>query len=238
MKNFLFLMIAAAAMVFAGCSKDDDNGNGDNNGISFNVVGLASSQVSSPYQIDTVKVEIEKDYDYVYTAEMVLATAIYANGGFTINLPATVNDLYLHTASEWFDDELAGGSVTVSNHSVKINTVELDAYKADGDYRDKVGGFYLAATGGWEGLLIYVTGHINIAGTYFDKEEYEDYGKAITTTYSLNLKQGWNIIYEKTERNAEKTIYTVTQTTTAPAGAKWEYYESERYGDYISGGGK
>jgi hypothetical protein len=241
-----FVSLLAAA-TFCACNKDDNNGNGD--GITFNVVGVTSNRVSVPYQIDTVKAEIgreelvvdeEGNTSYV-EYDTILATAIYNNGGFTINLPSTVPDLYLEATSEWFDDELEGGSVTISNHSVKINIVELEAYKADGNWRRKVGGFNHDAgeyeAGGWEGLLMYASGNVTITGTYFDEEEHEEFGKSITTNYSITLKQGWNIIYEQALKPTEK-VREVTMTTTAPTGAKWKYYESGSYTDYISGSGE
>jgi hypothetical protein len=66
------------------------------------VVGVASNRVSVPYQIDTVKAEIGREELVVdgegYTSyveyDTILATAIYNNGGFTINFPESIDGKY------------------------------------------------------------------------------------------------------------------------------------------------
>jgi hypothetical protein len=185
--------------------------NGGNGVIQNNTITVAvENGASYNSKIDLVRAVIYTDDK----RESTLTSAPYANGGFTLNLPASVSAQYLDGL-----DEIPEG-LTVSNPGVKMNQVDLEAYKSDSIYE---GDFY-HRIGNWEGTLIYVDGDLSITGTYT-----ETYNEGTENEYthtekynSCSLNRGWNMMYVKETK--VNSSYEYEWTTQAPEGAKW-YFE-------------
>jgi predicted nucleic acid-binding Zn-ribbon protein len=187
---------------------DDDNGSIPNNTLTVAV----ENGNSYNERIDTVKLEIyvnaNANVDGVQGYQT-FAVAEYKNGGFTLALPESVDSRYLFSSKE----EDTPDGVTISNVNVKtVEAENLHVYKSGTRT-----GYLKLKSGDWKGWLMYVDGDVFITGTgiYPDRENRFTY--PITIKYSLNLKRGWNIVYQKEPENYWE------MTTTAPAGAKWYF---------------
>lgn len=197
----LFTVVAISS-----CKKDDD-GETIPSGSIRNTITVT---IGNGYDdiIDSVKAETWDVGNHI-----VLAKTEYKNGGFTITLPDSVSSQYLPSL---FGDEIPEG-ITASNGNVKSAGVRLYAYKSD--IREN---YFRLRSGDWNGGLVYIDGDSYITGTSTDYMEEEDY--TIISIYSLNLKKGWNIVYERETRTENSVTY--ERTTAAPAGAKW-YFSGE-----------
>jgi hypothetical protein len=224
-KNFLMMALVSlfTVVAFSSCSKDEDNGNGDSSKIEDNKLTVAVEDGASyNSKIDLVKVEIGGDYssDGVWSAHTV-ATAPYSNGGFTLNLPESVDARYLYD----MDDE---EGITVSNRSALIGTVRFAAYKSDA----RAGYIYCGtASGEWEAMLVYANADVSITGVSTETDNDEGRSFTYRQKYNAHLKRGWNMVYEKETVTGNVKDYEVT--TTAPAGMKWYvgYYGNDNDDD-------
>jgi hypothetical protein len=189
MNKKLLLMASVsllAATVFCACDKDKDkDGDKDTSAIAEGTTVKVDG--GSELDIDSVQVRLTTDITFSFA---------YVNGGFTLNLPASVDDTNLSTADKGLPD-----GVTASNPKVKIEDGYLAAYKSG----EEVGSFY-HGTDSWDGFLMYANGDVNITGTASEGG----------FTFNVKLKKGWNIVYDRDNKE---------YTTTAPVGAKW-YYEA------------
>jgi hypothetical protein len=227
-KNFLKMAVVSLFVVVALCSCDKDEEENENNGgvIQGNTVSVAVENGSAySGKIDAVKALIvtgekstldpETNRYYYYWTGHEMATAAYNNGTFTLSLPETLSDEYL---DDEFIEELLDTDngalpkgVTASNSQLKGEWVKILAYRSG----KEVGEFYYA-TEECESNLLYADRDISITGIHTETDG--DVNK-----YSLHLKRGWNMIYEKDTEKGNSTEYELT--TTAPAGVKWIYDE-------------
>jgi hypothetical protein len=201
MKAFVCLFTVVA---LCSCNKDEDDENG-NVQVPDNTFIAVENGASYNGKIDVVKAEIytENNGDYI-----TLASAPYENGGFTIDLPESVNVQYLESM-----DNIPQG-LTVSNPNAKIGMVDLNAYKSD----TVTGQFYYGITH-WEGIIAYFDSDLSITGSYTltDKKVYNVHGK-----------KGWNMVYI-IEYIAENNIESFTEITTQSPPKKlsfsWHFQE-------------
>jgi hypothetical protein len=205
-KNFLMKAFVCLFTVVALCSCKKDDDEVPTSTVPGNTItATVESGSSFNNQIDTVIVRID-------SYELTETKSAYSNGGFTLNLPATVIDTYL----DEYDDAPTG--ITVSNPKVKVGWADLRAYKSG----SIVGDIYYAtgkSDSDWEGELVYVNGDVSVTGSYTEKDGDESY----TEKSNVHLRKGWNIVYSKETENEKSYVY--EQTTQAPAGLKW-YYNS------------
>ncbi|MDR2026337.1 MAG: hypothetical protein LBQ01_02105 [Prevotellaceae bacterium] len=217
-RNFLMMAFVCLFTVVAlsSCTKDDDENKVKRkakSGAINNILTVAVENNNYNSLIDMVQLGVYNDAD-----DIALASADYANGGFTINLPESLNSQYLESLGD------TPSGITVSDSKVKTGYAYLEACISN----STVGLFY-SGTGEWEGELIYVDGDLSITGTHTDTEEYYGVTYTVTERYNMNLKKGWNIIYSK-ETESENT-YSVEVISAVPPGAKWYY------GPYYNGDG-
>jgi hypothetical protein len=207
----LFTVVALCS-----CNKDDD----DFNSTVANNTITAKVENGSRLGVDEVSVKIWYETGSSWNVYEVVISD-YNSGEFTLNLPSTVSDKYL-SPDESLDD-LSDDGVKVSNPGVKTGWAYFEAY----DSGDNTGEFIYAtgtSSSDWYGQLVYVNGDLSITGTYMATISTVTNGEITDTKdypqkYSIHLKKGWNMLYEKdTDDNYERT-------TKAPAGLKW-YYQS------------
>jgi hypothetical protein len=209
MRNFLNIMasvltIAAFAAATVSCSKDGDdetdNGANNGNGATKNNEVNVTVENGSALVGHTVKlIAYSDDKD-----EVTLMTTTYGSNGFELKLPTSVNASVL---SAPFDEVPEG--ITVSNRAVKGISVYLEAYKGE----EYMGDFY-HGVGEWSGSLLYVDGDLNVTGSYTEEGNWK-------YTYKLQLKKGWNTVYEKYTEKGDGGE--AECTTSVPTGAKWYF---------------
>ncbi|MDR0687335.1 MAG: hypothetical protein LBF55_01445 [Prevotellaceae bacterium] len=206
-------LLAAAAL--SACNNGDDENN-DNN-VNDNTITVAVENGSSySDKVDAVKALVGYDVDGVGCE---VGSAPYANGGFTLQLQANVDEQYLEAMFGSDDADLLAGA-TISNHNVKGITAKIVACKSD----KEVGEFSCGREDdAVQGMLVYVDGDVSVTGTtvmVLDYTSLDGHGGAkIIYTFNLHLKKGWNMTYANT---AEKNRNRQTElTSTAPSEAKW-----------------
>ena len=133
MRKFCILCVIAcfcAGIVFTGCNKDD--------GPVYSSITSINAKVEngSKHNFDNVKAVMYYDY----WEEYVVAEGRYTNGGFSINLPESVKQMYLSPIVESDDEDLFPGWLKVSDETVMGGSIDLEGYKS-GNY---MGDFYLA----------------------------------------------------------------------------------------------
>ncbi|GHV66614.1 hypothetical protein FACS1894199_10410 [Bacteroidia bacterium] len=124
----------------------------------------------------------------------------YANGGFTINLPATLNASLVENLE--FPE-----AFTVSDSTAKVTGLRT-SFRIYG-YKDSeiVGRFY-CKSGDYDVKLFYADKDVNISGQIL-REDRND------SIYNLSLKKGWNLVY------VLETSDTYEVTTTSQGELKW-----------------
>jgi hypothetical protein len=70
---------------------------------------------------------------------------------------------------------------------------------------------------------MYVDKDVSITGTVTETETCDE--AIYINKYSVHLKRGWNIIYANETKKGN--MYEWEMTTTAPAGAKWYFYDDD-----------
>jgi hypothetical protein len=211
-------------MVVALCSCDkDDDGDDKKDENPTSVIAdntiTATVENGNSYndEIDTVKavIVLSMKYDSETGKDRIeyyeVARSAYSNGKFTLKLPETVSDSYLSGFDEMWDGEGIPDGVTVNNTNVKVEFMDIFAYKSG----KIVGRFYAGYTNEPEILTgyVYVNGDVSITGTDVDGDK-----------YNLHFKKGWNIEYmiDNDDTNEE--------TTQAPdVTLKWYYHEDDGY---------
>ena len=179
--NFgLLLALGLTTALFNSCGRDDDN-NGDTIDNASKITATNVNNGST--QIKTVKAIVFWESGNNYESEAI-AQAPYQNNGFTLELPATLQDKYLETIDT---DDLEG--IFVSDKNFKSCFLEdLRGYNGDDN---EIGYFYLEEDNeNWEHYTswIYVDRNVTIKGEVVDDEEQGN--------FDLTLKKGWNIVYE------------------------------------------
>ena len=229
---------------FTSCNKDDDPI------VSGAFDGVITAQVENGniYNnlVKRVTASLWDDDDDV---EVVLASAPYANGGFTLTLPQTVDAKFL-----WpFDDDEFGPDVHISDKDAQTTYVsDVEAYSSSsGDfddydqvgyfnfYKDVFDGNEVTETGTYSyayAMFMYADRDVNIAGTETSSETYEGVTYTYIARWSVSLKKGWNIVYDTGSSSyvngerQEGTTYESHFTTTPVSGLKWYGYMYDVYG--------
>jgi hypothetical protein len=194
----LVSLLAVAAV--CSCDKDEDNSS-ESGAIQNNKLDIVvENGESHSAKIDTVRLEI---YSNDQSRDIVLVSAPYGSGKFTLNLPESISLQYI---ASLFDEDIPQG-VNVSNPNVKGRNPNLYAYKSGA----KVGRFRQKAEN-VKGDITYADGDVKVTGSYTEKGE--------KVTFNLDLKKGWNMMYAKSTTSGREV------TTQAPAEVKW-YFEDE-----------
>ena len=216
-KGLLWLICIVIAAVFAACDKDEENGTGSVITAIDNVVAIVEN--GDKYNAQVVEVLLSRYYQDEIVA---VATADFVNGGFSLELPKTVDEKYLEGL------EGTGEEFRVSNKNVKIALdFNIRGITVTGAYINFVFGKVDGNTVTRE-VFWYADGDLSITGsTFFSYELHEDVFER-TTSFSASLKKGWNILYitEKRERINNVETTTTNIATKDPGGLKW-YAESD-----------
>jgi hypothetical protein len=211
------------------CDKDDDE-NVNNGGIGNTITATIENGDRLNGKIDSIKAVFDYEDENGDWREYIAASAPYINGGFTLNLPEIVDDVYLEKIDNWLGAIPEG--ITVSNHNVKMAHAALQAHKVNGYYSGD-NNFYIgtgtsddddSGANYWFSTVIYSNGDVSITGYSIYREVDDgDHTDKYTLKYSIYLKKGWNRVYAKDLPENENHTYENEATTTTPPGAKWLY---------------
>ena len=242
MKKFSsFLVMACLAslcMVFTACDKDKDKDkDGDGSGTTVNSSVIEAKNVIGGNSY-TTRVDAEV-YDYDADTYVSIATSPYQNKGFKLTLPGNLNVKYLESIGDLFDADNTD-EIKISDKNAKGCLLEdFCAY----DKNDNYGGyFYFGDT--YEGMTemsvhyvvwIYVDRDVTVKGTQSEYDGDEDIIITINATANLNLKKGWNVVYNSViaKYNFSSSPVTVTMEVTmtnkkpSSANLKW-YFGNDR----------
>ncbi|KAA6337093.1 hypothetical protein EZS27_014805 [termite gut metagenome] len=222
MKNFkqvFFLMAMAVAVMASGCDKlEEDGTKGGDTSTPFVIQATVST---GGVAVDTVKAFIWQ-YDEATDTEssFEVASGVYKNGGFTLNLPATVPAQYLQFWGENVPD-----GINISDSNAKGASLgDIEAYKGT----ERVGEFEqwvrINANTEIRSQFMYVDRDVTITGSYTEK-----YGDWIETEIdNLSLKKGWNKVYVKHVESEINKTSTTEVTNTEPGGLQW-HFENDWY---------
>jgi hypothetical protein len=213
MKKFNLNVAAfiCAAFLITGCNKDD-NSSGSTVISAINATVENGNEFNS--KIDDVKALIDADIEYSSETGHYdwigheIASEDYTKGGFSLDLPKTVDSKYL---TRFFPDGIPDG-ISISDTTVRGNAIEIIAYKSGLE----VGYFeYISydSTTYTYAAYIYVNKNVKISGSYSDTDIYEK--------YDVSLKKGWNIVYDK--ETESDNHYSDIVSSKAPSEMKWIY---------------
>ncbi|MDR2843609.1 MAG: hypothetical protein LBV57_03060, partial [Candidatus Symbiothrix sp.] len=215
------MMAMAVAVMVSGCDKLEEDGtdDGTKGGDTSTPFVITATVSTGGVAVDTVKAFIWQ-YDEATDTEssFEVASGVYKNGGFTLNLPATLPAQYLQQL--WDGDVPAGINISASN--VKGAGVgDIEAYKG----LDEVGDFWFGIDSPDIEIIaefLYVDKDVTIIGSHTGKDDW-DREWTITETYNVSLKKGWNKVYVKyIESETNKTV-TTEVTNTEPSGLQWHF---------------
>jgi len=229
-KGGLFLALGLTAMFYSCSDDNDDNGGSGGSGNALTIT--ATDVTNGSAQIATVKALAEWESGDDEWSEDEIAQAPYENNGFSLELPGTlpVKAEYLETIGA---DVPTG--VSVSDKNAKVYFLDdIYGYNANGR---EIGYFYLEDENGdneYYTSWMYTDRDVTIKGQYkyTDDDGYQDTG-----TYDLNLKKGWNIVYDSYSDNYSSRTYTSTFTSQEPSGVNysWNFYGNGN-GNFSSAG--
>ena len=214
-----------ASIILASCK---DNNSSDSSTIDKVTARVEYGNEYNDYIDEVWGVIYYDDWEEEYVAER----SKYVNGGFTIDLPSTVSNTYLTDIMDelgWIQ-EYPNGSI--SDKSAKIGLIWFEAYD-DGYY---LGDFEYYkyeenetpsnySVRGAYAVFIYTDKNVSLKGSYSEtgdswREE---------ETINLNLKKGWNQIFETFEysfnENTGNEVSKQSLTTSNPGGLKWYFVD-------------
>lgn len=208
-KSFLkfgfILTLVCSITIFSSCEKKKGTTGGGGSSTDVSLI-TATNIINGTNDIKTVKARFD---------DIIIAQTSYQNNGFTLQLPTTLNDIYLYSLSEW-DSE-----ISISDRTAKYLALSnLYAYDIDDD---EIGWFNYAyeKSNEWGAILwMYVDKNVTISGS--------EIGSYESVSYNLNLQKGWNIFYGVTTYTGDDEVTTVTSQK--PSGVTFQWYYGYTYG--------
>jgi len=209
LKKIALLPLFCGLILTSACSNDDENGNDNNNNDIptswFDGTITATVVNGNDYDdlIDEIVAWAWANYDYSDDGNEIIARGNWANGGFTITLPATLGDRFLFPGGEEIEDDFE--TITVSDRNLRISLFEGIRFDAEG-----IGGFRKYRedeNSRREMIIVYADRDATVIGTEG------------LYTFQISLKRGWNKVYV-TERYRGELI----QTTEPISGLRWHFF--------------
>ena len=226
MKN-LILATLLSCVFLIGCKKENDDT------LSGAIVdGKITAKVENASGCSNV-VEVKLRVNDLHGAGLPieLARGDWKDGGFTIELPKTLDPNYLRALVN-YDGLIIGtpSTMTISNKNVKFALANLLGFDKDGNV---IANFYPynAYEDGKIVFLIYVDSDVTISG--YDKGEVighcdggDMYLEVLciwkkTTTYSIKWEKGWNVWCLSRSESIKKRTITEKWSTIPVSELKW-----------------
>ncbi|MCL2074102.1 MAG: hypothetical protein FWH18_09280 [Marinilabiliaceae bacterium] len=237
-KNFVRSVTACfiAVCIVMGCKKDE---NQYYSSISSITISLENGTYWDEF-IDWVYASIGKDDGNDNWFLEKVAESEYFADGFTIDLPESVDNLFLYPI---WDEKETEDWIKISD---KTTLATRSLLLLGHDSNNELKGRFYHEKGSEEGdhfqnsyshastEYFYVNKDVTIKGSFSKDSIYKyynlNYNVKINQSADISMKKGWNIIYFTTEINLNKRGNDVTGTITTktstqnPGGLKW-YFE-------------
>ena len=227
-KLCLFGLLTISAFMLPSCGDDGplDSGNGENN--SENELHIYAKVENAIEYNDVVEVKLMV-FDLSTDRYIEIARGDWKDGGFTIELPKTLDPNYLHSFIRY--DGLPSTithvqpTLTICNKNIKIvNAVDFIGFDKDGKEITRFYPFKADVNGNAnEVRFLYADSDATISGylktevaiSEFDRDKNADikYIWEKTMNFSLKWKKGWNTwFFSESYTDAERTV--IEQWTT------------------------
>ena len=229
-KKTVFLL--AMAMAIAGCIGCSEMNSGYDN-----VDGFFYAKVENASKYTNV-VEVKlMVHDRSINKYVKLAHFDWKNGGFTIELPETLDPNYFDTLirGDMWPTRIVNmtPNISISNENVKVSDVYFVGVDKYGNVIATFSPVNIVEDGYTEAIFTYVDSDVTISGyTYGEGHAYPACPECPswfveTTTYSVEWEKGWNIWFFSRSNTIEGhvIIYTEQWSNTSVSGLKW--YGSE-----------
>jgi len=227
-KNLTILTIAVVVIGVLSCDRDNDNGNG--NGTKPAPFTITAVVYNGNDYNNLISGVVAKSITRSYAME-VIASANYFNGGFTITLPATLDDKFLFS-NPFSRLEASGFTISDKNARVTHFFDGMTVLANSGD-NEIIGLFVHRDLNNFdahlEGFFMYADRDVTITGTH---RSVTPGGLNHTETWLVFLRKGWNKVYFKgTSEEQEITSMYVTE----PIFGELNWYFFEIFWDNFAG---
>jgi len=205
--HYLTAAAIAVAIAAAGCDKDDDD-KLVSDAFDGKITAIVENGAAYNSQFSAVAAVVYIDTVPWYE---IFAIGTYANGGFTITLPATPNAKYLQAFEE------APASINVSDKNAKAMSLSLVASNSAGNNSSDLIYGKVGSNSYTRVAFMYADRDVTITGSYKEEEDgytYEEHD-------NVSLKRGWNRVYvtvTETETSEKAEL-----TTKPVSGVKWYF---------------
>ncbi len=213
MKKLVFFC-TLAAFALAGCDKDKD-------GDAPSPKVITAANVGGDIQgVHQVGIDLKGPGAVkAASAASIAVRADFVNGGFSLTLPAPLNDAYLATISAMFDgDDMSG--LSISDAKVKVYGIDEEEFYAFDDSNTGIGNVYYGKGNDWAvGTarvgFIYVDRAVTLTGVVKKTKGTDD-------TFALDLKKGWNITHRERKADVSGREQFTISTTFETTGLLWK----------------
>jgi len=242
LKQLALLPLFLGLVLTTACTEQYENGNGTDNGYynggdngngdtPFNRTITAVVENGNNYNnlISRVAITLWTDDD---DSEHTIATGTWSNGGFTITLPETLNTKFLTPVLEAFDQDQ-----TIDISDISARWAVWNGFRAYNEQGRRVGRIHnkMGGCAGWNDVMcgdntcwahafemffVYADRDVTTAGELTFNNEYG------SSTFNINmqLRAGWNKLYQTIEREETNGRHDNTALSTEPiSGLYWSF---------------
>ncbi len=189
MKTSVWIAATIAASLVAGCKKDKTGPE-------------PGATVITASGIDTGGIAIDRvdAVPYPYASSAPIASAPFVSGGFSLTLPAWIDDAFLYPASDDLPDQ-----ITLSDPQARwAYDIRFDAY-AGNVFKGHI-------------VLGKFSGNVTAHWFYADRK-FSATGATSSKTYDYRLEKGWNCYAETNDVMNDVNTY----SSTIPDGVSWRF---------------
>ena len=216
----LLVVALCTTTIFTSCRNgdDDDNGNGAFEIRATNVIAVDGSNIG---RAATVRAVIWLRNDRT----AIVGETPVQNNGFTLRLTNDVPEAAFESLSD--DDWLDGFTVSDRNARWAFLDEGILAFNSGGN---EIGEFWFGspdedADEGFYVFWIYADRNVTIRGTVREEDNWGIW----ESRFDMNLRRGWNAVYEHwTWNEATRTdIFRLTSQRPSGATLRWYFWESD-----------
>jgi hypothetical protein len=175
-------------------------------------------------EIATVKAIVWGEWD---EGTFIVAEAPFLNNGFTLQLTNEIPSEFLRPSTQILAPDYEDGFIITNNLTISDKNAKtagfsnIRGFSSDGS-REELVSFFFGDEGEYEGTVqvwLYADRNVTIKGTQSIRWQ-EESGESVLT-FDLNLRKGWNIIYEQWSVNDGGDKATLTSEKPAGANLRW-----------------
>ena len=219
LKKLALLPLFCGLILTSACSNDDENGNDNNNDIPTGWFdGTITATVVDGNEYNDLISGVEAvGLTFVDGGDIeTIATGTWANGGFTITLPATLDNRFLFRIGDEFESDPDLLDFTVSNMDAMatiFDGIAIRALDSDGNSLGSIWHYRENASS----HIIYVDRDVIISGTFY----YDGFSEV----WNISFRRGWNKLYIVERETA--TGFEELRTTEYISGFRWYFWNLE-----------